>query len=92
MLTGLDRHVAQAILGIDTLWGGDVLNPSGTGRFIADCWFSDEKLPVAYTHSAAARLRATGGVTAKAIDLTAVAAYLAEVDVKGSIEAVAAEG
>ena len=45
MLTGLDHHVAQAILGIDTLWGGDVLNPSGTGRFIADCWFSDEPLP-----------------------------------------------
>ena len=24
--------VADAILGIDTLWGGDVMNPSGTGR------------------------------------------------------------
>jgi hypothetical protein len=92
MLTGLDHHVAQAILGIDTLWGGDVLNPSGTGRFIADCWFSDEKLPLAYTHSAAARLRATGGVTAKEIDRTAVDAYLAEVDVKGSIANVAVEG
>ena len=31
--------VADAILGIDTLWGGDVMNPSGTGRFIADSWF-----------------------------------------------------
>ncbi len=92
MLTGLDHHVAQAILGIDTLWGGDVLNPSGTGRFIADCWFSDEKLPLAYTHSAAARLRTTGGVTAKEIDRAAVDAYLAEVDARGSIEAVASEG
>ena len=32
--------------------------PSGTGRFIADSWFSDEPLPAAYTHPAAARLRA----------------------------------
>ena len=92
MLTGLDHHVAQAILGIDTLWGGDVLNPSGTGRFIADCWFSDEKLPLAYTHAAAARLRESGGVTAKSLDKASVDAYLAEVDVKGSIAAVATEG
>jgi hypothetical protein len=92
MLTGLDHHVAQAILGIDTLWGGDVLNPSGTGRFIADSWFSDEKLPLAYAHPAAARLRETGGVTAKGPDTASVDAYLAEVDVKGSIGAVAAEG
>jgi len=92
MLTGLDHHVAQAILGIDTLWGGDVLNPSGTGRFIADCWFSDEKLPLAYTHAAADLLRKSGGVTAKAPDAASVDAYLAEVDVRGSIAAVAAEG
>ncbi|MFI5180967.1 MAG: hypothetical protein ACHQPI_06225 [Thermoanaerobaculia bacterium] len=92
MLTGLDHHVAEAILGIDTLWGGDVLNPSGTGRFIADCWFSDEKLPLAYTHPAAARLRETGGVTAKEPEKASVDAYLAGVDVQGSIGAVAAEG
>ena len=91
MLTGLDHHVAQAILGIDTLWGGDVRNPSGTGRFIADCWFSDEAPPAAYTHAAAARLRETGGVTAKERDLGALDAYLADVDVRGSIAAVAAE-
>ena len=38
----LDQAVATAILGLDTLWGGDVMNPSGTGRFIADSWFSDQ--------------------------------------------------
>ncbi len=43
------RYVADAVLGIDTLWGGDVMCPSGTGRFIADSWFSDEPLPAAYT-------------------------------------------
>ena len=53
----LDATTATAILGVDTLWGGDVLDPSGAGRFIADSWFSDEPLPVAYTHPAAARLR-----------------------------------
>jgi hypothetical protein len=26
-VTDLDRFVADAILGIDTLWGGDVMNP-----------------------------------------------------------------
>ena len=92
MLTGLDHDVAQAVLGTDTLWGGDVLNPSGTGRFIADCWFSDEKLPLAYTHPAAARIRESGGVTAKEPDTASVDAYLAEVEVKRSIDAIAAEG
>ena len=56
----LDLYVADAVLGIDTLWGGDVMCPSGTGRFIADSWFSDEPLPAAYTHPAAARVREIG--------------------------------
>ncbi len=71
-----DLSIANAILGIDTLWGGDVLCPSGTGRFIADSWFSDEPLPVTYTHPTAARLRAAGGVTGK--DKTAVSDYFRE--------------
>ncbi len=83
--------VADAILGIDTLWGGDVMNPSGTGRFIADSWFSDEPLPPAYTHPTAARLRETGGVSAKQPDLAAIDAYLAAVDVRGAIAALADE-
>ncbi|HET7291856.1 MAG TPA: hypothetical protein VFM88_05480 [Vicinamibacteria bacterium] len=88
----LDRCVADAIVGIDTLWGGDVLNPSGTGRFIADSWFSDEALPLAYTHGAAARLRASGGVAAKEIDRGAVEAYLEGVDVRGAIAGMAEGG
>ena len=74
----LARTTATAILGIDTLWGGDVMNPSGTGRYIADSWFSDEPLPEAYTHAAAARLRETGGVAARSPDQAAIDAYLAE--------------
>jgi len=84
-LESLDSATAEALIGIDTLWGGDVMNPSGVGRFIADCWFSDEPLPVAYTHPAAAVLRANGGVGAKVPDRAAVAAYLAAVDVHGAI-------
>jgi hypothetical protein len=83
--------VADAILGIDTLWGGDVMNPSGTGRFIADSWCSDEPLPPAYSHPTSQRLRETGGVTAKQPDVAAIDAYLAAVDVHGAIAAMAEE-
>jgi hypothetical protein len=76
---------ATAILGLDTLWGGDVLDPSGAGRFIADSWFSDEPLPAAYTHPAAARLRDAGGVGAPLIDRDAVDAYLSAIDVPGAV-------
>jgi hypothetical protein len=81
----LARTTAAAVLGIDTLWGGDVLSASGTGRSIADSWFSDEPLPPAYAHPAAATLRAAGGVGAKEPDASAVDAYLAAVDVPASI-------
>jgi hypothetical protein len=88
----LAESTATAILGIDTLWGGDVMNPSGTGRFIADSWFSDEPLPAAYTHPAAKKLRDSGGVSAKEPDGEAIDAYLSAVDVKGAIDALASEG
>src|SRR5262245_18686506 len=91
MTQPLDRQVADAVLGIDTLWGGDVMCASGTGRFIADSWFSDEPLPPAYKHPAAAALRASGGVAAKTVDRHAVEAYLDAVDVRGAIHGVAAE-
>jgi hypothetical protein len=84
-LDSTDSAVADALIGIDTLWGGDVMNPSGTGRFIADCWFSDEPLPVAYTHAAAGALRANGGVGGRSPDAASIDAYLAEVDVREAI-------
>jgi len=83
----LAQATATAILGIDTLWGGDVMNPSGTGRFIADSWFSNEPLPRAYTHPAAARLRQSGGVAGKQIDVAAVDGYLKAVDIPAAIGA-----
>jgi hypothetical protein len=85
------RFVADAVLGIDTLWGGDVMCPSGTGRFIADSWFSNEPLPAAYTTPAAARLRETGGVGGKNIDRDAVEAYLREVDLSKAMDGICGE-
>jgi hypothetical protein len=79
------------VLGIDTLWGGDVLCASGTGRFIADSWFSDEPLPVAYTHAAAARLRECGGVTGKDVDGKVVDEYLRDVKAQEAIAGLHAE-
>jgi hypothetical protein len=86
----LAADTATAILGIDALWGGDVMSASGTGRFIADSWFSDEPLPPAYTHPAAARLRSSGGLAAQVPDTSSVDAYLAGVDVRSAIAATAA--
>ncbi|HXY00480.1 MAG TPA: hypothetical protein VEI54_06140 [Candidatus Limnocylindrales bacterium] len=85
------RSVANAVLGIDTLWGGDVMCPSGTGRFIADSWFSDEPLPWAYTAPAATRVRNAGGVTGKSVDRNAIDEYLKQVDVAGAIEGIRSE-
>ncbi len=86
------KYVADAVLGIDTLWGGDVMCPSGTGRFIADSWYADEPLPHAYTAASAARLRDTGGVGGKEVDRDAVEKYLGEVDLPKAIAGVRKEG
>jgi hypothetical protein len=85
----LDSAIAEAILGVDTLFGGDVTNPSGTGRFIADSWFSDEPLPAAYAHPTAGAVRASGGVSGKAPDRAAIDAYLAAVDIPAAIAGIA---
>jgi hypothetical protein len=91
LMDQLGMFVADAVLGIDTLWGGDVMCPSGTGRFIADSWFSDEGLPAAYTHPAAVRLRESGGVTGKTVDREAVEQYLREIDLPKAIAGIRKE-
>lgn len=88
----LDLAIAEAILGLDTLWGGDVMCPSGTGRFIADSWCSDEPLPASYTDPAAAPVRSSGGLSSGEPDRDAIAAYLRAVDVAGAIATVAELG
>ena len=87
----VSKYVADAVLGIDTLWGGDVMCASGTGRFIADSWFSDEPLPAAYTTPSAARVRETGGVGGKTIDKEAVDKYLREVNIPDAVAGVRKE-
>jgi len=85
------RLVTDAVLGIDTLWGGDVMCPSGTGRFIADSWFSDEPLPIVYTDPAAAVLRQSGGVTGKNLNRAAVEDYLRRIDIPRAISGIGDE-
>ncbi|HVZ16777.1 MAG TPA: hypothetical protein VG897_06655 [Terriglobales bacterium] len=87
----IGRYVADSVLGIDTLWGGDVMCPSGTGRFIADSWFADEPLPAAYTHPTAAKVREMGGVAAKNADRAVIDAYLRQVDIPKAIAGVRAQ-
>ena len=88
MSESYEELLGNAILGLDTLWGGDVMCPSGTGRFIADSWFSNESLPRAYTDRTAARVRETGGVSSKTCDRAAIQAYLSAVDIPASIQGV----
>ena len=87
----LDIHIANAVLGLDTLWGGDVMCASGTGRFIADSWFSDEPLPRAYTHFAAEYLRKVGGVSGKDLDRGTVDSYLRDLNLRDSIAGIRIE-
>jgi hypothetical protein len=66
--------------------------PSGTGRFIADSWFSDEPLPPAYTLPSAARVRDFGGVTGKNVDRAVLDEYLAKVNLPAAIAGARSEG
>jgi hypothetical protein len=88
MIANFEEMAGDAILGIDTLWGGDVMCASGTGRFIADSWFSDRALPRAYTAAGAGRVRESGGVSARTPDREAIERYLTEVDIPGAIRGV----
>ena len=76
----------RAILGIDTLWGGDVMCPSGTGPL--------HRRLVVLRRAAAAGLHPSGGRRVRAEraasprkqpDRAAIDAYLAAVDVRGAI-------
>ncbi|WP_348261947.1 hypothetical protein P8935_19350 [Telmatobacter sp. DSM 110680] len=87
----LDHYVAEAVLGVDTLWGGDVMCASGTGRFIADSWFSDEPLPRTYSHRSADHLRKAGGVSGKDLDPKQVDAYLRDLNLAAAISGIRTE-
>lgn len=82
MSTKLDEYeqsVAGAIISVDTIWGGDVNNRSGTGRVIADSYYSGKDLPGCYDGDDAASLRKSGGAGAKAPDRETIRKYIARV-------------
>ena len=56
------HDIATAVIGVDTLWGGDILQESGTNHFIADSWTSEAKPPEVYWDARAQALREKGGV------------------------------
>jgi hypothetical protein len=76
VLNDYESLIANTIIGIDTIWGGDVNNPSGIGRFIADCYFSGKDLPEAYTDPMAQEMRKTGALGAKEIDKDQIQKYI----------------
>ena len=91
-LTGFDLAVATAIVGVDTLWGGDVNNPSGMGRFIADCYFSGKDLPPCYQHPIAVKLRdGSDGVLGDKATNDEVMTFLREVEFYEAVAAMEAE-
>lgn len=88
-LTPYEHDIATAILGIDTVWGGNVDSPSGVDRFIADCYFSGKPYPEAYTDPLAVTVRAAGGLSAAEPDRRAVQAYLDRFDLPAAFRRVA---
>jgi len=83
--------VGNAILGIDTLWGGDVMCASGVGRFIADRGSPTSRFARRTPTQPRHGFRASGGVSAKAPDRKAIQAYLERVDILGAIRALKTE-
>jgi len=77
------ERVADAVLGIDTLWAVTSCVPPG--RFIADSWFSDEPLPLAYTDPAATIRRANGAVSGNNVNRQAIDEYLQRVNLPRAI-------
>jgi len=85
--------VAQSIIGVDTLWGGDVENPSGLGRFIADSYFSGKVLPSCYSHPVAEKLRAESeGVMGKMASNEDVAKFVKDCGLNRTIDGVRQSG
>ncbi len=61
-LTELETNLATLLIGVDTLFSGDVLHPSGTKHFIADTWISGMKPPEIYDDEYSKAFRESGGV------------------------------
>jgi hypothetical protein len=77
--------LAKAVIGIDTLWGGDIRAPSGVDRIFADSWLSDQPLPLDLNSGAAIAVRSAGGAYADPVDVPAIDRFLADVDLSGTL-------
>ena len=76
--------------GIDTLWGGDVMNPSGTGALHRRLLVLGRAAAGGlHAPDGAEGARKRGRLGAKSRTAAAIDAYLAAVDVKGAIDAMA---
>ncbi len=72
-----EYHLGTLVLGVDTLWGGNVSSPSGLDHFIADNWISGAPFPEVMNDPFAATLRADGaGVLTKKDQGDAVSAFV----------------
>ena len=61
-----DRELANAVVGVDTLYGGNIIDPSGMVHFIADTYPRDVyEPPNVWKDGRAAHLRNVGGVRSK---------------------------
>jgi len=88
-LTADNAILATAIIAVDTLWGGDVNNPSGLGRFIADAYFSGFDLPPCYEHPLAEKFRKKSeGVTGDFVNDKDVLRFVEETGLVAAINAV----
>jgi hypothetical protein len=76
----LNDLLSDAIIGIDTLWGGDITAESGVNRLLADSWLSDRPLPRSFNSSSAAAVRLARGVDAESIDTAVIDRFLDDVD------------
>lgn len=62
----LEYNLGTLVLGVDTLWGGNIASPSGVDHLIADYWISGAPFPAVMNDPFAAALRADGaGVLTK---------------------------
>ncbi len=78
--------IATAIIGVDTLWGGNVDDFSGTNRLIADSYFSDYELPPCFFDLTADALRESEGVLGKAVSNEDIIEYARKFSIRECIE------
>lgn len=85
-LTEDNLKIATAIIGVDTLWGGNVDDISGTNRLIADSYFSDYELPPCFFDVTADALRQSNGVLGTSVATKDVVAFVEKFAIREAID------